>query len=210
MPTRARRSPLIAGVGPQINQGRDVRLAIALIFILLVLTSPARGAPNGNVFMMAGVLEHWPNTNCTVFHMVGENVWCLLQNYGGFQVGDTVTVAASDFSGVECEGIVFDCLLDNRIGPWRGFDFGCGTVSIDPEYHCERVYSELYGVLALLGGHTGFSTGDSVHLFGTLSLDPCGAISECAGQFCVDFPSATACETPTARISWGRLKALYR
>jgi hypothetical protein len=196
--------------GGSVTRKGATHFAAVLLSALVLIASPAFAGETRESTIMAGVLEHWPGTGCTLLHIPGFNYWYELRNYADFQVGDTVTVVASEFLTSECEGLYFSYLSDNQIAPWRGFDFGCGVLAIDPEYHCMQVRSDTYGVIAVLGGATGFSAGDTIHLFGALFLGQCAAIPECAGNYCVYLTRAAECDTPARRKSWGLLKSTYR
>jgi hypothetical protein len=160
--------------------------------------------------LVAGILGIEPHGQCIALDTVYLGGWVFLGDYGPFVAGDTVTVSFSQTTLGSCGGSYYDLLPDNTIAAWRHFDFGCGTLYVEPEYGCGIMTSPVYDTMLLLGS-TGFHTGDNIHLYGDLDLlYPCGAIPECAATYCVDAPSTGLCALPTQTRTWGRIKAMYR
>jgi hypothetical protein len=190
----------------------DMYHGLTIVFVahlLVASASPSRAASPPS--LLAGVIEIEPVSQCVALraqtYFVG---WYVLENYGNFVVGDTVTVVARDEATVTCGGRTFVYLPGNVIAPWRGFDFGCGTLLIDPVYGCETVFSDTYGAI-LLNGSTGLADGAKVRLRGRLFLQQCVPVSGCGGTYCATLMCVEACPPEPARsVTWGRLKSVYR
>jgi hypothetical protein len=136
----------------------------------------------------------------------------LLDNYWWFPVGDTVMVAYEDSDERACgSSRIYPCLRGVRMWPRRDFDFGCGTLWVDPEYHCRRFQSDS-GRWLLLERYYEGSNRKRVRVKGDLSFT-CGWIMDCEADYCLDDAVALACDEPPPAVlttSWGRIKRVFR
>jgi hypothetical protein len=114
-------------------------------------------------------------------------------------------------SDCECGGpIHYACLPGNTIGPYRGYDYGCGRLRVSDEEGCGQLYLEDLG-LFLLDGHGSFADGDSIHVTGNIDLF-CGTFGDCSSDYCMEVTTIEICSTPPAvrPTSWGELRSLFR
>ena len=183
-------------------------LTVALLCLHLVMSPPA-DLRSQEPWLLAGVLELDSQGQCLALRVRNPSFLCLLDDYGSFAAGDTVTVVGSLDTELPCGDGYFGHIVGNRIGPWRGFDFGCGTLMIDSEYGCQVMLSPVFGPISV-DGWTGFHDGDVIRLRGTLFLQTCMAIPECAGAYCISSPLADPCPSPDQSVTWGQIKARYR
>jgi hypothetical protein len=122
-----------------------------------------------------------------------------LDNYGNFQVGDSVLVTG--FLDPDCITDCSDadaCILDNTIEAWGGGDPGvpfqsCGTL-VQIEY-CLLFAPDGFGdTMFVLENYGDFEAGDSVYVDGFLTTN-CGTI--CMGAMgCIWENTIAPCETP--------------
>lgn len=183
-------------------------VTVALLGLQLVV-SPPTDLRSREPWLLAGVLESDSQGQCLALRVRNPSLLCILDDYGSFAAGDTVTVVGSMDTEVPCGDGYFGHIVGNRIEPWRGFDFGCGTLMIDSEYGCEVVLSPVFGPI-FVDGRTGFHDGDGIRLRGNLFLQMCAPIPECAGAYCISSPLADPCPSPQQPMTWGRIKARYR
>lgn len=151
--------------------------------------------------------EHDPS--CWTFFDLTQEQRSTIANHGSFVDGDTVTIIGAFESSSDCGGGPH--YPDNSIQAWRDADFGCGVLSIDEEYGCGTVYSELWGVSLTLDSHGEFQRGARVNVRGTIEPG-CYGLPECAG-ICIFNAFVTACADtvdPVDQVSWGRIKSRYR
>jgi hypothetical protein len=189
---------------------REVRLVLSTAIILTVLSSYAGPAQPARVFFL-GALKADPTQQCVLLHTT-FNYDYMLDNYGAFEIGDSVAVRADSEEQCTCSGGgIYLCLHGNTIAPIGNVDCGCGVLRA-AEYGCMSMFSEDYGSF-LLDSHDGFADGDTVRVWGRLSLEACGCISECACEHCVYHARLFACPDTGQAIqptSWGRLRMLFR
>jgi hypothetical protein len=183
---------------------------VPLVCIQMLLTPRSPAFRATAPMILAGVLQEEPQSHCTVLSVKQDGTtWYILENYGAFGAGDTVTVVATDGTFTHCGGHEFYYLPGNSIAAWRGFDWGCGSLSIVPEEGCEMMFSPVWGSISI-AGHTGFQDGDAIRLHANLFLEECLPLPECAADHCVTSPVAQACQVPVRAVTWGKLKATYR
>lgn len=179
--------------------------------ILPVLLLAGASLAQDQMTLIPGVLARDPFDRCDGLYRPYDQ-WYMIDNFGSFSLGDTVIVTSTRMDRCVCDNYnTYTCLHDNTISAWRDFDFGCGTLVVDTEYGCASVFST-YGIIGF-DGASGFSTGDSVHVVGTMQLEPCVAIPECAADVCLFDRAISACpdsNTATTRVSWGKIRALFR
>ena len=135
----------------------------------------------------------------------------LLDNYGGFAVGDSVVATAPFISAIQCNGpIPLPYLPDNTIQSSNDFDFGCGALYIEPSYGCAWIISPRYGEIRI-PSTWGFATGDTLYLVGDIRLDIVISIPECTGDMWLIRNTLVPCEPqPTTPRTWGSIKGDFR
>jgi hypothetical protein len=161
--------------------GKIQRLGGCLLF------RPYAGAPTGDYFL--------PDTT----QLVVDSEWRIVGSYSRYNR--------------LCGSFLSEYTLDSiRVSPCVPETLGCGVLwDFNPEYHC-YAWTGLGdpGNTILVGGFGGFSLGDTVFAAGI--RENCIDICIC-GCGCLLHPTFRACGdtlTPVQRMSWGRLKALYR
>jgi hypothetical protein len=185
----------------------------SILPLVLFLTVGAAGAVAAQDFdvLLPGILTQDSAGVCDVLYSPVTKAYYMLDNLGGFALGDTVVVTAAFEGESFCDTELYSYLHDNTIASWRGYDFGCGQILMDPEYGCATVESDRFGPL-LVGWSGGFDNGDLVRAIGTVQLFPCLAIPECFAYYCLFDVTLSACSdtsTATESLSWGRLKARF-
>jgi hypothetical protein len=182
---------------------------ISVLCFAALLSAPAVAGAVPPRLVYAGVLDTEPRSGCLALNYDHGRPWIVLEDYGGFGLGDTVMAWADSASEVHCGNSYVSYLVANHISAWRAFDFGCGTLWIDDEWGCQSMNSATFGLLDIAGA-TGFHSGDVIRLRANVFLTPCFPIPECSGDLCVDSPLAEACPSRTEVLHWGKLKAKYR
>ncbi len=181
-----------------------------LVLMLGLLVPPFAHAA---LILRVGELALDPADQCLVLETRSQgNV--LLDDYGGFALGDSVVAAAPFQNWIACgpTRAMHPYLPGNTIGPWHDFDFGCGPLvegGIVPG--CFVFDSPDYGPF-LIDANDPFGAGDTVRVWGEARLQ-CITTPECSAPNCIHVSRITACaDTNTAvqRVDWGAVKHLFR
>ena len=162
--------------------------------------------------LRAGVLSRDLFNMCDGLLDPAEGSWYLLDNFGSFSLGDTVVVTAARITSRDCNDYnTYFALANNTIAPWRDFDFGCGRIFQNAEYGCRGFSSRQYGSFHL--SWPGSMPPDSAHVWGTIELELCLFIPECAFGPCLMATRVEACgdsNTAITRTTWGVIKGAFR
>jgi hypothetical protein len=185
----------------------------SILPLVVLLTVGAAGAVAAQDFdvLLPGVLTQDSTGACDVLYSPLTKAYYMLDNLGGFVLGDTVVVTAAFEGESFCDTELYSYLHDNTIASWRGYDFGCGYLLFDPEYGCGVLDSERFGPLSI-GSPPGFRNGQFVRAIGTMQLYPYLAIPECFayyGLFDITLSACADTSTATQSLSWSRLKARF-
>jgi hypothetical protein len=172
-----------------------MRRFLGTIVLVIIFVSPAAYA-QGDLFEDCGTLIQ--GVECVLFDSDNFGLY-VLDNYGGFSVGDRVRVA-----GILNESCVTfcmqgdGCIEQNEISSCADFD-DCGILIQGVE--CILFDSDNYGVYVILGSLGGFGVGDRVRVTGRLYVT---CVTFCMqGDGCIENATVEACAQIPTLTEWG-------
>lgn len=177
------------------------------VVLLAMDVSPASGTRD----LAIGTLHGTRPDSCWYVNQLRGLGDVTIDNRGAFADGDTVLVWGERDVSLPCRS--FSHLSDNEIQPYRGADFGCGTLMIDPKSRCGSVSIDGWPDRFMLESYVGFGAGAFIQVRGTIGRGL--GLPDYSGIWLFD-TRLTACGDtlgpiePVDPVSWGRIKSRYR